>query len=1157
MSRAVACLLAVLIGVGAPQQAAEVSGARAHGWTSTSGGQVCFGSQYGPVCVARSMGEVGGAGGEAPEEAAVALMETLLRGPSRSEIAQGLYTAIPFGTELITVDVAADQFIVRLDVPPERLAHLDSVLVEEIVEQVGWTLAPLGWRDLQILALDPRTREYKAISEYLPELPDPRKPVLPGEGPVDPGMSTMLAGEDPRQPHGALTGKTVYVSAGHGWLWSGGAWRVQRIPYPRPPYVGPIIEDFNNAEAVNQYLVQYLWNAGARVYPVRERDMNAFEAIADNDGSSPQASYSETGTWATVAFTDTGYGGKSYRWAATVTGPATAAATWMATLVEGGNYAVYVWYRAGANRAPDARYTVYHAGGETTLTVNQQRHGDTWHYLGTFGFLAGEQVRVVLDNRSAFADTVVVADAMRVGGGTFSSLTGIVTGTTVISGEPWWDMAALYQTQRMGMDPGPYFNDIVARPMYARWEHAGTGEDAVYVSWHTNGYNGYQTIVRGTASFIHNGGGKPVTPGSAVLRDAIHNELVSDIRATVDPSWPGGTYSKDLGELRELWDSDPSVRMPGALIEIAYHDHPADTDLLKRPSFEQLAARAVTQGIIRYFEIRDGVDLTLPPEPPTHLMLFNEGWGGLRVSWRPPVASTVGLGGDPPTGYRVYTSTNGVGWSHGVPVTGGTEFLLEGLPQGQLVFVRVASTNTGGESFPTEILAARVGDLAGVLVVSGFDRLDPDMLVPEIYAPLGETHMRMLLNRMNAYNYVIHHGEAIEYPFDGVSNEAVSAGLVDLRDYSVVDWILGEEWGVLQALDAVERQALSSYLDAGGALFISGSELGYDLVARGVDPAFYGSVLRTTYVSDDAGTYAVAPTSGGIFAGLGTIHFDALGEYDADFPDRIAPVNGSSAALAYQGGLGGTAAIQYAEGCRRIVHFGFPFETIRPEMRAAVMSRVMGFLDECLVARPRTAITSPRTGAYAVNSIPSFEGAATGVGGIDRVEVSLRRGADGAYWNGAVWGAVQWHTATGNELWSFPMPSTLSLGRYTASARAWDSAGMSDTTPALVDFAVVLPTAYLPLVLRSSVSRVQDCVDLAVNGGFEAEGGWDLVNEAGYEAALRYAGARSMRVGIPVGQTNPYTDPLYSSVAQTVTLPAGRAITLSYREFPLCESNDP
>jgi len=116
---------------------------------------------------------------------------------------------------------------------------------------------------------------------------------------------------------------------------------------------------------------------------------------------------------------------------------------------------------------------------------------------------------------------------------------------------------------------------------------------------------------------------------------------------------------------------------------------------------------------------------------------------------------------------------------------------------------------------------------------------------------------------------------------------------------------------------------------------------------------------------------------------------------------------------------------------------------------------------------------------------------------------------------------------------------------------------MPDTTPALVDFAVVLPTAYLPLVLRSSVSRVQDCVDLAVNGGFEAEGGWDLVNEAGYEAALRYAGARSMRVGIPVGQTNPYTDPLYSSVAQTVTLPAGRAITLSYREFPLCESNDP
>jgi len=1025
---------------------------------------VCFWSAQGPVCVERAV-EVQAARPE-PQE----LLSALLAGPTAEERARGLRSAIPEGTALSSVQVFSTTFTVRLVLPDEALSRLDGMTVEEIVQQIAATLEPLGWRDLRVEALDPTTHEFRSLADFLPPLPAPRKEtLLSGEERPSPrgegARGEMLQG----QPQGALSGKTVYVSAGHGWLWNGYAWRTQRPPYPNPPYDGPIIEDHNNAEAVNQYLLQYLRNAGAMVWPVRERDMNPTSVVVDEDDPIMGTGYTESGTWTTTAYAGTGYGGGNYRWALTVTGTPTATATWTATLPADGRYAVYVWYRPGSNRAPDARYTVHHAGGDTVVQVDQTRHGLTWHYIGTYAFRAADGARITLDNHSSVAGRVVIADAVRIGGGTFDDLTGIETAAPYPPDKPWWEVAACYYTQRQGLDPGdwPYFNDVVARPMYARWEHASTFDDAVYISWHTNGYNGYQWVCRGTVSFIHNGEGNPVTEGSADLQKAVHNELVHDIRVGWDATWVDrGMRSMNLGELRELWDDDPTVRIPGVLIEVAYHDHPDDTDALKEPHFNQLAARAIYQGIVKYFEQRDGVDLTLLPEPPTHLMVQNVGGGQVRVSWRPSPTDTIGLAGDAATGYRVYTSTDGLGWSNGIPVAG-TVYTLTGLAPGQLLFVRVSATNDGGESFPSETLAARVGGEAAVLLVNGFDRLNRTMLVPD-YDPVEGHNMRMFLDRMNSYDYVIQHGSVISYAFDSAANEAVRDGQISLGNYALVDWILGEESAPDETLDATERALVRAFLDGGGALFLSGTEVGWHLDYLGADPDFYNTYLRADYAGDDADTYEVAPVAGSIFDGLSSFRFDAPGEYDADYPDQLTPFNGSTAALVYQGGAGGVAAVQYADGCRRLVYFGFPFETIRPEARADVMARVMDFLDECVVQEPETVITTPGDGNIYWDGVPSFSGLASAVAGVQRVEVSLRRDSDGLYWDGTGWGETQWHTAAGKTLWSFTMPLTVEVGSYTAQARAWDEDGISDTTPAEASFSFVAldNTLFLPLVLK-------------------------------------------------------------------------------------------
>lgn len=1053
---------------------------------------VCFWSDQGPVCVERSATEVDGE----------ALMATLLAGPTPEEQARGLWSAIPKGTTLDRVDIHSDgTVVVYLRLPQEALGGLDPTAFEIVVHQIGGTLEPLRWRDLRIQTWDANAEAFVPLASFLPETPSLRKEAMAlDEGILPPSVPPIRGeergGQPPAfgqgQPQGSLSGKTVYVSAGHGWEWTGSAWRTQRPPYPTGGYVGPIIEDHNNAEAVNQYLLQYLWNAGATVIPVRERDLNSAEVIVDNDGPAPGTGYAETGTWTTSG--SPGYRGLTYRFAETVTGTATATSAWTATLPADGEYAVYVWYFQSGNRTPDARYTVHHAGGETTVAVDQRVHGSTWHYIGTYGFLAGEEAQVTLTNQSGTAGLAVIADAVRFGGGTFDELTSAISTTAPYPPDkPWWEVCTFYYSQRMGLerDDWPYFNDVVARPMYARWEHADTGDDAVYVSWHTNGASGgYQEHTRGTMSIVYNSEvvTKPITAGSVDLRDAIHDELVHDIRAGWDPTWPDYKRSMNLGELRELWDDDPAVRMPGALIEIAFHDHPDDTDALKEPAFEMLAARGMYQGIVKYFEGRDSVDLKLLPEPPTHLAVQNVGGGAVWVSWQPSPTDAIGLVGDAATGYRVYTSTNGVGWSNGVTVTGTTAYTLAGFAPDQLVYVRVAATNEGGESFPTEVLAARVGDGAGVLVVNGFDRLNRSMAVPET-DPTEGYNVRMFLDRMNAYDYVIQHGEAISYAFDSASNEAVKDGLVGLGQYGIVDWIVGEESVTDETLDATERALLAAYLDGGGALFISGAEIGWHLDYLGGDPAFYTGYLRAGYAGDDAGTYQVYPAPGSIFVGLPSFSFYTPGMYDPDYPDQVIPLSSAARALDYQGGAG-TAAVQYEDGCERVVYFGFPFETIEPGQRAAVMGRVLDFLDECLVVAVDTEIASPVDGS-AHNVLPGFLGTAgAGATALDRVELQIERVGDGKYWNESSWvTTTAWVTATGTSVWSYTLPA-LSDDDYMLRASAWTTDPYSDTSPAEVTFTydTVPPTSTLLITPTNGVT-------ISVAAGVTLE--WEPVDPGG------------------------------------------------------------
>jgi hypothetical protein len=86
-------------------------------------------------------------------------------------------------------------------------------------------------------------------------------------------------------------------------------------------------------------------------------------------------------------------------------------ATWTPILPQRDRYQVYArWEGTTAGYATNAPYTVYHEGGSTTVTVNQQANDSTWMLLGAFTMAPGQNHRVELTD---VANGTVTADAVR------------------------------------------------------------------------------------------------------------------------------------------------------------------------------------------------------------------------------------------------------------------------------------------------------------------------------------------------------------------------------------------------------------------------------------------------------------------------------------------------------------------------------------------------------------------------------------------------------------------------------------------------------------------------------------------------------------------------------------------------------------------------
>ena len=291
---------------------------------------------------------------------------------------------------------------------------------------------------------------------------------------------------------------------------------------------------------------------------------------------------------------------------------------------------------------------------------------------------------------------------------------------------------------------------------------------------------------------------------------------------------------------------------------------------------------------------------------------------------------------------RVYSNSN---QTESLGQFSSSPILLENLNDNESYFIKLKAINAYGSSKHTEVLGViPSANSPKVLIVNGFDRVT---------------------GTNNTFDFIKQHGSALhnnDYLFDSASNEAIINKYIKLTDYQIVDWILGEEGTATSSFNDIEQTLIQEFLMDGGKLFVSGSEVGYDLSDKGDnnDKLFYEKFLRANYISDAAGgrqtNYNAYGVQGTLFDGV-NLSFDdgTQGSYDVDWPDGIKPISNEEINLKFEGvdyDSSGGAGISYRGGfggsplSGGLVYLTIGFESIYPEnKRNIIMKRVMHYLD--------------------------------------------------------------------------------------------------------------------------------------------------------------------------------------------------------------------
>ena len=934
-----------------------------------------------------------------------------------------------------TLTVIASDALSNIPFRPENVERIYSMI---------WNVTRKLYPDFKIVCLTDRQKIEDLIPVYYAKSIDKTK-LFDTKYSGKPFITNLSR---PYQPSNGLHNKLIALWQSHGLYYNQGAkkWLWQRAK------LFQTVEDLYTQSFVLPYLVPMLENAGANLMLPRERDTQRNEIIIDNDNTENDSRYRENTDIKNWIKKELGFAHTkleylqgdnpftlgTYKVAECIDNvDELSYAEWIPAIPENGKYAVYVSYKTVRNSAPDARYTVYHKGGKTDYKVNQTMGGGTWIYLGSFMFDKGRNnhFKVVLSNYSSQDNKVVTADAVKIGGGMGNiartpNSNGILpnqksSDTTKlaeiaapvellkpqISNYPRYTEGARYWLQWAGMPDSiysrskgknDYTDDYQSRGIWVNYLAGGSSVlpdrqglnmpiDMAF-AFHSDAGTTMNDSIIGTLSIctVTNADGKTLFENgqsrwaSRDLADLIQTQITDDVRKSFAPEWVRrGLWNKNYSESR-------SPEVPVMLLELLSHQNFADMRYGLDPRFRFVVSRAIYKGILRYM-YADSKQYVVQPLPVEKFRCQFKAKNTVQLSWNATIDSIEPTA--VPEKYILYTRIDEGDFNNG-QIVNGTRTTVD-IQSGKIYSFKVTALNKGGESFPSEILAAyRVNNShPEVLIVNGFDRIsapgsfannhtnggflfDKDAGVPYIndYSFIGKqfdfdrskpwksdenpgfghsyTNYEDKVIAGNSFDYPYLHGKAIKaagFSFVSSSVKAVIDKDIDLSKFQLVDLILGKQKKTLlgngkkapefKTFPLALQQSLRQYCEGGGNLMLSGAFIGSDMYTDNyitpTERLFMENILNYRLKSADACFSSKIVMVGSPYHQFARSEFNYIDEPNTNsiFAESVDAIDPAN--------IGAFTICRYTgtnlsagvaySGKYKVCSFGFPFEIIESE----------------------------------------------------------------------------------------------------------------------------------------------------------------------------------------------------------------------------------
>lgn len=330
-------------------------------------------------------------------------------------------------------------------------------------------------------------------------------------------------------------------------------------------------------------------------------------------------------------------------------------------------------------------------------------------------------------------------------------------------------------------------------------------------------------------------------------------------------------------------------------------------------------------------------DLT-PPAAPLLKSILRDSTIYFTMKWNPPADGDL-------RGFRIYYSNDGSTFQVRESENTLTSLIDRrtysyGLPNPLYLKINAVDTaNPANLSLQSDVYGIRtISDGKKILIVDGFNR----------FLNGGSYNLAY-------HDFIIRFAESGSFSFETVHHTAVRNGEVNLSNYQTVFWMSGDENPAEPVFNSAELSAFKNFLESGGNLFLSGSEIAQNLYQYGTQDStllrFMKDYFKIQYAEGDANlNYAIVSDSTGVFSNaLIPFGLTAQGSpYLEDAPDVISGEPGTTEFIKYN--ITKPAGIYYrgtfgqSSAQAKLVFLGFPFETIGSKpLRTQFMSDLLNF----------------------------------------------------------------------------------------------------------------------------------------------------------------------------------------------------------------------